>query len=99
MVVLQYTFTRPNTSVNFYSASEDANVVSALRTAQQNKDITSLSSSISPNGLVMTTSISFVNEAALTRTNSNSVLAANKQARTAYNNANGITESVTKGNA
>jgi hypothetical protein len=47
----------------------------------------------------MTTTISFVNEAALTRTNSNSVLAANKQSRTAYNNANGITESVTKGNA
>lgn len=97
MLVLQYTFTRPNTSVNFYSATGDASVVSAINAAIESGDIVSMSSNVSQNNLVMTKNIGFSNEAALTRVNSNYVLKSNKQARTAYNNANGITELVATG--
>ena len=97
MLVLQYTFTRPNTSVNFYSATGDASVVSAINTAVESGDIVLMNSNVSQNNLVMTKNIGFPNEAALTRVSSNSVLATNKQTRTTYNNANGITESVAQG--
>ena len=99
MLVLQYTFTRPNTSVNFYSASEDASVVSAIIAAQDNGDILSFDDSISSDGLVMTRIVNVPSEDALARLNATAVLATNKQARTAYNNSNGITESVTQGTA
>jgi hypothetical protein len=97
MVVLQYTFTRPNTSVNFYSASGNASVVSAITAAEASGDIISFTDNVSSNGLVMTRTINLPTEAALTRLNSNFVLKNNKEARTAYNNANGITETVAKG--
>jgi hypothetical protein len=97
MVVLQYTFTRPNTSVNFYDATNNTAVVSAIVSAQTKGDIISFNDNISANGLTMTRTINLPNEAALARLDSTYALATNKQARTAYNNANGITESVSKG--
>ena len=97
MVVLQYTFTRPNTSVNFYDPTSNTAVVSAIVAAQARGDIISFNDNISTNGLTMTRTINLPTEAALARLDSNYALATNKQARTAYNNANGITESVSKG--
>jgi hypothetical protein len=96
MVVLQYTFTRPNTSVAFYSASGNASVVSAITAAEASGDIISFTDTVSADGLVKTRIINLPTEEALVRINSNFVLKNNKEVRTAYNNANGITETVSK---
>lgn len=92
MVVLKYTFTRPNTSVAFYSSAGNSEVRSALSDATKARDLLSSNDNISPDGLTLTRIMEFVDQDALNRISANSVLASNKQARTAYNNANGISE-------
>ena len=95
MLILQHTFTRPNTSVNFYEPASGSSIRDGVAELHATGDIISYSESISESGLVMTKIISIVNTNALVRMNSNTTMTANKQARTAYNNANGITESTT----
>jgi hypothetical protein len=97
MLVLQYTFTRPNTSVSFYSPAGNSALTLAIIDAKASGDIISFTDSTSSNGLVMTRTINLPSEAALARINSNAVISSNKQARTAYNNANGITETTAQG--
>jgi hypothetical protein len=94
MVVLKYTFTRPNSSVAFYSSAGNSAVREALSAAIKAKDLIYSNDSTSPDGLTLTRTMEFSDQAALNSVSANSVLASNKQARTAYNNANGITETV-----
>ena len=95
MLILKHTFTRPNTSVNFYAPATGSSIRDGVAELHATGDIISYSESISESGLVMTKIINIVNTNALVRINSNATMTANKQARTAYNNANGITESTT----
>ena len=97
MLVLQYTFTRPNTSVAFYTAAGNDDVKAAITTLSESGDFISFGDSTSSNGLVLTRTMRFPDQASLNRVSANSVLAANKNARVAYNSANGITETVATG--
>ena len=91
MLVLKYTFIRPNTSVPFYLSStpEFNNAVTA---AKESGDI--ISSTPVVNRLSLTITTSFPSQEAFDRISSNSIFVKNKQERTAFHINNGITELV-----
>lgn len=94
MLIMEYTFTRPNELVNFYFPAEIKAVSDEIRKAQEIGDMIGFSDDLSLDNLVMTRTIFILDAAALTRITSNVTLSANTQARISYNDANGITESL-----
>jgi hypothetical protein len=93
MLILKHTFTRPNALIDWYTPS--AGAIDGVVALHASGDIISFGEILSESGLVLTKTINVVDGAALSRINADSILAANKQARSAYNNAKGITESTT----
>ncbi len=94
MITVTRTFTRPNTTVPFFvgdKATVDHHISSVFQGA--NPTVLSRSMTLSENKLVMTGTMTFVDQAAVTAFESDAVFSAWHTARSAYNVANGITES------
>ncbi len=96
MIVVTRTFTRPNVNVPFFvgnKASVDAHILDTYQV--ENPSVLSRSLSVSENRLTLTGTMTFVNSGSVTTLEADPVFAAWHNARTAYNQANGIAETVT----
>ena len=94
MLVVDHTFTRPNTLVDFYTPADIQSVANEIMKYQETGDIIGFVDEISADNLTMSRTIFLLDDDALARLNSNTTLFTNKQDRTFYNNANGIVESI-----
>ncbi len=94
MIIVTRTFTRPNVNVPFFVGDKgtvDHHISTVFQGA--NPTVLSRSMSLSEDRLALTGTMTFVNQAALTALESDAVFSAWHTARSAYNAANGITES------
>lgn len=97
MIVVTRTFTRPNVNVPFFvgnKASVDAHILDTYQGT--NPSVLSRSLSVSADKLTLTGTMTFTSPSAVQALEADPVFAAWHNARTAYNQANGIAEAVTQ---
>lgn len=93
MIVVTKTYTRPSTNVNYFVGNKsnfDSNISNNYQSGTPK--IISRTQSMSNNLLTLTTTMSFINQAALTQYQADALVQAYESARSAHNSANGITE-------
>lgn len=93
MIRVSKTFTRPNTSTNWWYQTTDGAEFAAYRVATYGNKLSGESSTFSPNGLTWTYIVSWPSEADRNAAHADPVFAAADAKRTSYNAAHGITES------
>jgi len=93
MIRVSKTFTRPNTSTNWWYQTADGAEFAAYRVATYGSKLSNATNAISPNGLSWTYNVTWTSEADRNAAHADSVFVAAEAKKASYNAANGITES------